>query len=173
MFSLNEMIQESNKHNIKGIKNLVNIYLNTSRRSLFLYRIAKLMYDKNYTLIATLLKNKLIRSYGLHISLKAHIGKGVEFRHPNGIVIGDGVTIGENVVIYQQVTLGGKNEGDAKKNHYPFIGHEVTIYAGAKILGDIKIGNKSVIGANSVVLKEVPEGYVAAGIPAKNIRRSS
>jgi serine O-acetyltransferase len=136
---------------------------------ILLYRVSKLSYDKGFYKVGILLRNKLIIKYGVQISLKADIGLGLELKHINGIVIGDGVKIGRNAVIYQQVTIGGQNLGDGIKNSYPYIGDNVIIFAGAKILGDVIIGNNSIVGANSVVIKNVDENSVYAGIPAKKI----
>ncbi|HIJ70842.1 MAG TPA: hypothetical protein HPP87_05695 [Planctomycetes bacterium] len=100
---------------------------------------------------------------------ESRIGPGLQLPHPNGVVIGAGVTIGEGVTIYQQVALGGRGKVGFKADasDYPQIGSFVTIYAGAKIIGAIKIGPGSHIGANAVVLKDVPADSVAVGVPAK------
>tara|TARA_R110001583_G_scaffold73469_1_gene204406 strand:+ start:7584 stop:8075 length:492 start_codon:yes stop_codon:yes gene_type:complete len=113
------------------------------------------------------LERKIIRNFGCYLSKKAIIGKNVKFRHPVGIVIGDGVTIGNDVLIYQNVTLGAARIGEGAKGFYPQIANGVTIFAGAKILGSITIGENSSIGANAVVLKDVPPNSIAVGIPAK------
>ena len=88
-----------------------------------------------------------------------------------GVVIGETAEIGDNVLIYHGVTLGGTGKDKGKR--HPTVEDNVTIGAGAKVLGPIRIGKNSKIGANSVVLKEVPEGATAVGIPAKNIVKSS
>jgi serine O-acetyltransferase len=107
------------------------------------------------------------KTYGCYISEKATIADSVEFRHPNGIVIGEGVTIGEKVVIYQQVTLGGGRAGDQALNNYPSIGCNCVLFSGSKILGAISVGDNSIVGANAVVISTVPENSVAVGVPAK------
>lgn len=98
------------------------------------------------------------------------IGDNVNFQHPFGIVIHPRVVIGENAVIRQQVTIGGKSVG--RTELIPKIGNNVEIGAGAKIIGDISIGNNVVIGANSVVVKDVPDDDVVAGVPAKSVKRN-
>lgn len=110
-----------------------------------------------------LIRKKLIKRYGVTIGINAKIGKNLFLPHYVGIVIGEGAVIGDNCTIYQQVTLGQKNQ------MYPSVGNNVTIYAGAKIIGDIKIGDNSVIGANSVVINDVKKNSVVAGIPAKYV----
>ena len=107
---------------------------------------------------------KLVRKHGCYMSPLAKIGNGLRLPHPVGIVIGDNVVVGENVTIYQHVTIGRGGSGDVR---YPVIENDVTIYAGAVILGAITIGRGSVIGANAVVTKDVPPGCVAKGVPAR------
>ena len=105
---------------------------------------------------------------GADIPLRTMLGGGLIMIHPNGIVIHPDSAIGDNCLIFQQVTIGaGKGSG------LPVIGSHVDIGAGAKILGDVRIGNHAKIGANSVVLQDVPAGATAVGIPARIIRRNS
>mgnify|MGYP001545841095 CR=1 FL=1 len=89
--------------------------------------------------------------------------KKAKFPHPVGIVIGSGVTLGMNCKIYQNVTLGGKGDGEEQ----PVLGDNVTIYANAVIAGGVIIGDNAVVGANSLVLADVPANETVAGIPAK------
>lgn len=98
---------------------------------------------------------------GADIPINARIGGGLLLPHPNGIVIHPDVVIGPNCLIFQQVTLGSRGTGGV-----PVIGGHVDIGAGAKVLGNIRIGNDVVIGANAVVLCDVPDNHVAMGIPA-------
>jgi serine O-acetyltransferase len=105
---------------------------------------------------------------GADIPLNTQIGGGLIMTHPNGIVIHPDVRIGVNCLILQQVTIGmGAGPG------VPSIGGHVDIGAGAKILGGIRICDHARIGANSVVLKDVPKGATAVGIPATIIKRKS
>lgn len=99
---------------------------------------------------------------GADIPLNSRIGGGLLIPHPNGIVIHPAAEIGSNCLIFQQVTIGGG---------IPKIGVHVDIGAGAKVLGDITIGDHVVIGANSVVIHSVESGMVVAGVPAKVIRK--
>lgn len=114
---------------------------------------------------------KLERNYGVYISEKATIHPSVKFRHPVGIIIGDGVHIHENVIIYQNVTLGGARDGDQIKDNYPTILKGTTIFSGAKVLGDIIIGENVIIGANAVVTKNIPSNCLAVGVPARIIKK--
>lgn len=110
---------------------------------------------------------------GCEISLAADIGPRIKLPHPNGVVIGQGVKIGNDTTIFQQVTLGARRLGDSESGRdvYPVVGSHVTIYAGAKLIGDLKLGDRSQIGCNAVVLKDVPAGSTAVGIPAKVISK--
>ena len=87
--------------------------------------------------------------------------------HPGGIVIGAGARIGARCTIYHQVTLGGARAGDGGGANYPRVGDGVTLFAGAKLLGGIKVGDGAVIGANAVVTRDVPPRHAAGGIPAR------
>lgn len=108
--------------------------------------------------------------FGTEISLSAKIGGGVYLPHPWGIVIGDGVVIGKKVTIFHQVTLG---RADFRKKEVPVIENGAVIYAGAKIFGDVVIGEKAIIASNAVVLVSAPSGSVVAGVPARIVRSSS
>ena len=99
---------------------------------------------------------------GADIPINTQIAGGLLIPHPNGIVMHADVKIGPNCLIFQQVTLGSKD--DSKP---PVVGGHVDIGAGAKLLGEINIGNHAKIGANAVVLIDVPEGKSAVGVPAK------
>jgi serine O-acetyltransferase len=142
-----------------------------SNRALLLYQLGKFFYSKKYTRLGRYFFLKLERDYGVYISPKAEVLEGLILPHPTGIVIGEGVVIKENVTIYQQVTLGGARIGDGLKKRYPTIGENTVLFAGAKVLGAIKVGCNCIVGANAVVLKDVPDNHVAVGIPAKNKRR--
>ncbi|WP_460297420.1 serine O-acetyltransferase EpsC, partial [Clostridium perfringens] len=101
---------------------------------------------------------------GIEIHPGAKIGKGLFIDHGMGVVIGETAEIGDNVTIYHGVTLGGTGKDKGKR--HPTVGNNVIIGCGAKILGPISIGDGAKIGANSVVLKDVPKGKTAVGIPA-------
>ncbi len=123
--------------------------------------------EKKLPILTKLICYRIQRVTGLTISPNTTLPNSTKFPHPTGIVIGDGVTIEENVTIYQNVTIGAARIGEAKEKKYPFIAENSTIFAGAKIFGEIRIGKNSIIGANAVITKNVPDDSVAAGIPAK------
>lgn len=110
-------------------------------------------------------RNKLAIKYGVELGTNPKIGKNLKLEHFQGIVIGDDVIIGDDCILYQQVTLGQKN------GKYPIIGDRVVVFAGAKVIGNVNIGNDSIIGANAVVLKDVQSNKCAVGIPAKVIHK--
>lgn len=107
--------------------------------------------------------------YNSSIPYRAKIGRGTVFAYGGmGVVIHERSVIGEDCIIGQQVTIGGKSGARSP----PIIGNRVYIAAGAKIIGDIKIGNNCVIGANSVVMADIPDNSVVAGVPARIIREN-
>lgn len=100
---------------------------------------------------------------GADIPLGTRIGGGLRIPHPNGIVVHSDAMLGPNCLLFQQVTLGGGDHGA------PFIGGHVDIGAGAKILGPVKLGDHALVGANAVVIDDVPSGCTAVGIPARSL----
>ena len=115
---------------------------------------------------------------GIEIHPAAKIGSNFFMDHGLGIVIGETAEIGENVTIYQAVTLGGimpSVESDSQRNQkrHPTIGNNVIIGSGAQILGPINVGDNARIGANSVVSKDVPSDVTVAGIPAREFAKST
>lgn len=138
--------------------------------ALIAYRISHFFYKHKFFFIARLI-SQLSRFFtGIEIHPGAKIGKGLVIDHGMGVVIGETAEVGDNVLIYHGVTLGGTGKDKGKR--HPTVGNNVVIGSGAKVLGPIKIGDNAKIGANAVVLKEVPEGATAVGIPAKIIVRS-
>ena len=137
--------------------------------SLIAYRVAHYMYTKKLFFLARFI-SQLSRFFtGIEIHPGATIGRGLVIDHGMGVVIGETAEIGDDVLLYHGVTLGGTGKDKGKR--HPTLGNNVVIGAGAKVLGPIYIGNDAKIGANSVVLKDVPEGATAVGIPAKNISK--
>ncbi|MGV8145522.1 MAG: serine O-acetyltransferase EpsC [Alkaliphilus sp.] len=131
------------------------------------YRIANFFYKYRLYFIARLISQTARFFTGIEIHPGATIGKCLFLDHGLGIVIGETSIIGDFVTIYQGVTLGGTGK-DIGKRH-PTVGNNVTIGAGAKILGPIKIADGTKIGANSVVLKDTMLNSTAVGVPARNI----
>ena len=134
------------------------------------YRIAHFFYKHNRFFIARLISQIARFFTGIEIHPGAKIGKGLFIDHGMGVVIGETAEIGDDVLLYHGVTLGGTGKDKGKR--HPTIGNNVIIGAGSKVLGPINIGNNVKIGANSVVLKDVPDGATAVGIPAVNIKKT-
>ena len=139
---------------------------------LYWYRISRFFYLIKLHLLAKLIMNigKFLTSIEIHPG--ARIGKGLFIDHGIGVVIGETTVIGNNVTIYQGVTLGGRGNETTVKRH-PTLCDGVMIAAGAKVLGDIQIGKDAKVGANAVVLTDVPAGATAVGIPARIILKEN
>ena len=135
--------------------------------ALIAYRISHYLYINKLFFLARLISQISRFFTGIEIHPSAKIGRGLVIDHGMGVVIGETSEIGDNVLLYHGVTLGGTGKDKGKR--HPTVGNNVVIGAGAKVLGPIYIGSNSKIGANSVVLNNVPEGATAVGIPAKNI----
>ncbi|SHK57649.1 serine O-acetyltransferase [Paramaledivibacter caminithermalis] len=133
--------------------------------AVFLHRIAHFFYEKKLILIARVI-SQLNRFFtGIEIHPGAKIGKRLFIDHGMGVVIGETTEIGDDVTIYQEVTLGGT--GKEKGKRHPTIGNNVVIASGAKILGPFKVGDNSKIGSGSVVLKEIPPNCTVVGVPGR------
>lgn len=132
-----------------------------------LLRIANWLYCAGLGRLSKLVVSLNFFLFGIEATPRTKIGGGLFFPHTSGIVIG-AESIGENVTIYQGVTLGAKNlDMSFRPETRPRIDNDVIIGAGAKVLGGVHIGAFSVIGANAVVLSDVPANSVALGVPAK------
>ena len=103
---------------------------------------------------------------GIEIHPGATIGKGLFIDHGMGVVIGETTIIGDDCVLYQGVTLGGVGTGEHKVKRHPTLLNNVMVSAGAKIIGDVTIGNNSIVGAQTVVLADVPDNCTVVGVPA-------
>ena len=147
-------------------------------KAIFFHKIANFFAVAKFDLIARII-SQLSRFFtGIEIHPKAKIGKNLFIDHGMGVVIGETSDIGDNVTIYHNVTLGGispsinANEQRDLKRH-PTLHDNVVVGSGAQILGPVVIGKNSLIGANAVVTKDVPEKSVMVGIPAKRIGDAS
>lgn len=142
------------------------LLLYPSIHALINHRIAHKLYKKKHFFLARLLSQISRFFTGIEIHPGATIGKGLFIDHGMGVVIGETAEIGDDVLIYHGVTLGGTGKDTGKR--HPTVGNNVVIGCGAKVLGPINIGNNVKIGANSVVLKNVPDDSTTVGIPAVN-----
>jgi serine O-acetyltransferase len=137
--------------------------------AIFLHRIAHWFWKNNLKLVGRVLSHISRFFTGVEIHPGARIGKGFFIDHGMGVVIGETSEIGDNVTIYHGVTLGGTSFTRGKR--HPTIEGNVTIGAGAKILGPLTVGSSSKIGANSVVIVDVPPNSTVVGIPGKIVLR--
>lgn len=137
-------------------------------RALFWYRRAHWLFKHKFYFLARRISQRTARKTGIEIHPGATIGDRVFIDHGSGVVIGETTVIGNDVVIYQGVTLGGTGKDKGKR--HPTIEDRVMISAGAKVLGPFTVGHDSKIGAGAVVLKEVPPNCTVVGIPGRVVK---
>ena len=138
-------------------------------RALRYYRLAHWLFKHNMKFWARFVSQSAARKTGIEIHPGATIGHRLVIDHGHGVVIGETAEIGDDVLIYQGVTLGGTGK-DVGKRH-PTIGNNVMICSGAKVLGPFKVGDNSRVAAGAVVLEEVPPNCTVVGVPAKIVRQ--
>lgn len=133
----------------------------------FLYRLSHFFFLCRLDPIARMFSLLNAFVFGIEISISCHIGPGLFLPHTYGTVLG-AWSIGSNATIFQGVTIGARSlDFDPKPSTRPTIGNGVTIGSGAQVLGGISIGDNCTIGANSVVISDVPQGSLAVGVPAR------
>lgn len=139
-------------------------------KALRMYRRAHWFFKHKHYFIARAISQRAARKTNIEIHPGAQIGRRFFIDHGTGVVIGETTVIGDDVTIYQGVTLGGTGKHTGKR--HPTIGNNVLIGAGAKVLGPFKIGNNCNIAAGSVVLEEIPDNCTAVGSPARIVKRN-
>jgi serine O-acetyltransferase len=142
-------------------------FLKANFHLLFWYRISNRLRNSKLSFINVFIKYLCQILYSSEISPNSQIGKNLLLPHPLGIIIGDNVVIKNNVTIFQQVTLGAK--GNNEKKEYPIIEDNVRIFIKASVIGNVLIGENSIIGAHSLVTKNIEKNSIYAGIPAKKV----
>lgn len=145
------------------------IITNSSFKMSFWFRIGTYLEERKHGLMYLFVfwyYKQLMYKTGIQLPLGTKVGAGLKFYHFGDVVVNRNATIGENVSIYNGVTIGINLRPDGKK-YPPKIGNNVVLCTGAKVIGGVTIGDNSVIGANAVVTKDIPEDVVAAGVPAK------
>lgn len=135
--------------------------------SVVMHKFAHLLYLFKIPFLPRFLSEMMRFFTGIEIHPGARIGRGLFIDHGNGVIIGETAIIGDNVLLYQGVTLGGTGTGKEKGKRHPTIGNNVVIGAGAKVLGNITAGDNSYIGANAVVIKDVPPNSTIVGVPGR------
>ena len=157
--------------NDPAAKNLLEVILcYPGLHALIAYRFAHRLYKWNIPLIPRMISYLTRIITGIEIHPAAKIGRRFFIDHGDGVVIGETTVIGNDVLIYQQVTLGGTGKESGKR--HPTIGNKVIVGAGAKVLGNITIGDNVRIGAGSVVIEDVPPHSTVVGVPGRIVHRA-
>lgn len=145
------------------------LFLYPGLKAIRMHRKANWCWNHNHKFIARAISQRAVRKTGIEIHPAAKIGKRFFIDHGTGVVIGETTEIGDDVTIYQGVTLGGTGK-DVGKRH-PTIGNGVMIGSGAKVLGPFKVGDNVNIAAGAVVLEEIPPDSTAVGVPARVVKQ--
>lgn len=151
-----------------AIKSNMEVFLYPSFKVILSYRVAHKLYLKKHYFWARWISQRAARKTGIEIHPGATIGKGLFIDHGSGVIIGETTIIGDNVTLYQGVTLGGTGKEQGKR--HPTLRDNVMVSAGAKVIGSFTIGENSKIGAGSVVLEEVPPNCTVVGVPGRIVR---
>lgn len=154
-----------------AIKTKWEVLLYPSFKAILYYRFAHKIYKKGHYFWARWISQKAARRTGIEIHPGADIGKGLFIDHGHGVVIGETTIIGDNVTLYQGVTLGGTGKEQGKR--HPTLEDNVLVGVGAKVLGSFVIGKNSKIGAGSVVVNEVPPNSTVVGVPGRVVIQDS
>ena len=144
-------------------------FLYPGAKAVRMHRRANFFFRHGRFFLARWISQRCVRKTGIEIHPAAQIGRRLVIDHGTGVVIGETAEIGDNVTIYQGVTLGGTGKQMGKR--HPTIGNGVMIGAGAKVLGPFKVGDNSQIPAGAVVLSEVPPNSTAVGVPARVVKQ--
>ena len=152
-----------------AIKSNLEVLLYPSFKVILNYRVAHKLYRKKHYFLARWISQRAARKTGIEIHPGARIGKGLFIDHGSGVINGESTVIGNNVTLYQGVTLGGTGKERGKR--HPTLQDNVMVSAGAKIIGSFTVGENSKIGAGSVVLNEVPPNCTVVGVPGRIVRR--
>ncbi len=167
---INEEIQII-KERDPALRSTMEVFLYPSFKAMLRYRLAHKLYLKKHYFLARWISQRTAHKTGIEIHPGATIGKGLFIDHGHGVIIGETAIIGDNVTLYQGVTLGGT--GKEKGKRHPTIEDNVMISAGAKVLGSFTVGENSKIGAGSVVVNEVPPNCTVVGIPGRVVKRDN
>ena len=167
---INEEIQII-KERDPALRSTMEVFLYPSFKAMLRYRLAHKLYLKKHYFLARWISQRTAHKTGIEIHPGATIGKGFFIDHGHGVIIGETAIIGDNVTLYQGVTLGGT--GKEKGKRHPTIEDNVMISAGAKVLGSFTVGENSKIGAGSVVVNEVPPNCTVVGIPGRVVKRDN
>ncbi len=154
-----------------SLKSSLEVMLYPSFKVMIAYRRAHKLYNRGHYFWARLISQRAARRTGIEIHPGATIGKGFFIDHGTGVIIGETTIIGDNVTLYQGVTLGGTGKETGKR--HPTLEDNVMVSAGAKIIGSFTVGKNSKIGAGSVVIEEVPPNCTVVGVPGRIVRQNN
>lgn len=136
-------------------------------QAVLLYRVSHWLFQRGWIYSAWFFSRLNVAVTGAEIEFNAEIGPGMLVSHPVGIVVGRGTVIGSEVTLFQGVTFGVKSWHPNAIREFPKVGNKCYFFAGAAVLGGIKIGNNCIVGAHAVLTDDVPDGGMALGMPAK------
>jgi serine O-acetyltransferase len=165
---LKDLIKGAKERDPAAVSTLEIILTYSGVHAIINHRIAHCLYKHRIPFFPRWISQCSRFFTGIEIHPGAKIGRGIFIDHGMGVVIGETTEIGDNVTIYQGVTLGGT--GKEKGKRHPTIGNNVVISAGAKVLGSIKIGNDVIIGSGAVVIKSVPDRCTVVGVPGRIVK---
>ena len=154
-----------------ALHSTMEVFLYPSFKVMLHYRLAHKLYLKKHYFLARWISQRAVRKTGIEIHPGATIGKGLFIDHGSGVIIGETAILGDNITLYQGVTLGGTGKETGKR--HPTLEDNVMISAGAKIIGSFTIGENSKVGAGSVVLKEVPPNCTVVGVPGHIVKQNN
>lgn len=141
-------------------------------RAVFLYRLGVWFHKRRWNFLASLSQRLMHHLCHCWISVSADIGPGFLIAHVGGIGIGPGTVIGKNCDIRRNLSLGGNfNKRDADGRDHPWIGDNVSLGVGAVVSGPVRVGSNSIIGANTVVTRDVPENVIVSGVPGRILKK--
>lgn len=166
---LKEDIQAVKDRDPAATSTLQILLLYPGLKAIRMHRRANWLWRHNHKFWARYVSQRAVRKTGIEIPPAAKIGRRFFIDHGTGVVIGETAEIGDDVTLYQGVTLGGTGKDTGKR--HPTIGNGVMIGAGAKVLGPFKVGDNSNIAAGAVVLEEIPPDSTAVGVPARVVKR--
>ncbi len=165
---IKELVNAAKERDPAAVSTAEIIFTYSGVHAILSHRIAHWLWNKRIPFLPRFISQVSKFFTGIEIHPGAKIGKNIFIDHGMGVVIGETSIIGDNVTIYQGVTLGGTGKERGKR--HPTIGNNVVISAGAKVLGSITIGNNVVIGAGAVVIKSVPDDCTVVGVPGKIVK---
>jgi serine O-acetyltransferase len=165
---LKELVSAAKERDPAAVSTLEIIFTYSGVHAILNHRVAHWLYKHKIPFIPRLISQKSRFFTGIEIHPGAQIGKKLFIDHGMGVVIGETTIIGDNVTLFQGVTLGGTGKERGKR--HPTIGNNVVISAGAKVLGSITIGNNVIIGAGAVVINSVPDDCTVVGVPGRIVK---